>query len=164
MTSQCNFNVFQKMNQNDFKKTSSIASIKVNSNDLDDDEEEEKTCCGSFFRKFTIFKDLDFDIEISIDRTVFRVSDKTINMVLKYKNEMMRKYDYIDLILVSRTTITDFEDLKSLNKSNEGDSVFKKLENQQFRAFSERDFLKKPMINIKPPTPHDSDDEDGNNN
>lgn len=95
---------------------------------------------------------MDFNIEISIDRTVFRTSDNTINMVIKYKNEIMTKYDYIDLILISRTTITDFEDLQSRNKSIAGDSVFMNLANQQFRAFSERDFMAKPGISIvKPP-------------
>lgn len=148
MSCQSTFNVYQKMNQTDFLKTSSVASIKVLGGTL---ENSKSTFCKCL-RGWKIFQSMDFNIEISIDRTVFRTSDNTINMVIKYKNEIMTKYDYIDLILISRTTITDFEDLQSRNKSIAGDSVFMNLANQQFRAFSERDFMAKPGISIvKPP-------------
>jgi len=77
-------------------------------------------------------------------------------MVIKYKNEILRKYDYIDVVLVSRTTITDFEDLKSLNKTNQGNSVFMFLQNQKFRAFNGINLASKPKINIRPASPDEN--------
>ena len=46
-----------------------------------------------------------FEFQICLDRLSFRNIDNSINMVIKYPNKLLNIYDYLDVVLVVRSTI-----------------------------------------------------------
>ena len=138
------FVVFQRMDHEDFNKFYMESIIPISY----------KFSLKNFLRcNFLKRKDLQFPIKISLDRLTFRHSDSSINMVIKYPNQIMHYFRFIDIILVGRYVIKNNHktgsNVTSKAVSRQGEPLSKKAseigETDDNKSQKERD-MKGPIM------------------